>query len=114
MFRGQNPGVLIGPVRIAASGTRYLKTGVLTRFKSVVAEGVWTGTSAGRNVTIAGGLSTASTDFSTICVVRSTARGQRTSTGTATKLANVLRLTLSGTYTTAKYVDLYVAAVVSS
>lgn len=113
-FRGINLGMAAGPIRIQSSAAVWLTFGP-ARYKSVVCEARWsTASTAGTSVAVSGGLSSGSTDRLNICVLRSTSKGQKASTGTATKMAHRLKLTPTGTFSATKYADVWITAALSS
>ena len=113
-FKPQNLGLSEGPI-LVQSGTAIWANFGPARYKSIVCEALWsTASTAGTSVAVSGGISSGSTDRLNIVVLRSTAKGQKTSTGTATKMAYRLKLTPTGTFTTAKWAKVWITAALSS
>jgi hypothetical protein len=113
-FRGASLGFAAGPIRLQSSTAVWLWLGP-ARFKSFVCEARWsTASTAGTSIAVSGGLSSGSTDRANICVLRSTAKGQKASTGTATKMAHRIKLTPTGTFSAGKWADVWVTAALSS
>lgn len=81
-----------GSFLLTATGpTSWLKVPP-TKFKNVQFEAVWTtGSTAGSVITVQGTMATDSTAAATMVLLKSTAKGQKASTGTATLSARYMR-----------------------